>query len=205
MDKMTDDELRAFREQKVTELKHRAQEVRSEQAADGAIYPRIFFCTIYYTPKESGFTADRGFDATPVTATGLRGRKYPRDFLFAVKKEGFGRINEAVDGRNYIRWMGDKRYAFADAPVGRRGEVLVPRRSCAISSRNKFLRQHARLRIKSQTINEELAAKNGSFATPVGACIRCKSICIGAKMNRAARLDVNALDRAAPGWNTHLR
>ena len=37
MDKMTDDELRAFREQKVTELKHRAQEVRSEQAADGAI------------------------------------------------------------------------------------------------------------------------------------------------------------------------
>jgi hypothetical protein len=123
--------------------------------ADGAIYPRIFFCTVYYTPKESGFTAERGFDATPTTAAGLHGRKYPRDFLLAVKKEGFGRINEAVDGRNYIRWMGDNRYGFADAPVGRRGEVLVPRRSCAISSRNKFLRQHARLKIKSQTVNEE--------------------------------------------------
>ena len=24
-------------------------------------------CTLYYTPKESGFTFERGFDATPVT------------------------------------------------------------------------------------------------------------------------------------------
>src|SRR6478736_6189358 len=31
----------------------------------------------------------------------------------------------------------------------------VPRRSCAISSRNKFLHQHTRLRIKSQTVNDE--------------------------------------------------
>src|SRR6266536_4352875 len=84
MDKMTDDELRAFREQKVTELKHRAHEVRSEQVADGAIYPRIFFCTVYYTPKESGFIAERGFDATPITAPGLHARPYPRDFLLAV-------------------------------------------------------------------------------------------------------------------------
>ena len=156
MDKMTDDELRAFREQKVAELKRRAHEVRSsEPVPEGAIYPRIFFCTVYYTPKESGFTAERGFDATPIAAPGLHGRKYPRDFLLAVKKEGFGRINEPVDGRNYIRWMNDARYAFADAPVGRRGEMLVARRSCAISSRNRFLRQHARLKIKSRTVNEE--------------------------------------------------
>jgi hypothetical protein len=155
IDKMTDDELRAFRKQKVAELKHRAYEIGSEQVAGTAIYPRIFFCTIYYTPKESGFTAERGFDVTPIAASGLHGRKYPRDFLLAVKREGFGRIKEPVDGRNYIRWMNDNRYAFADAPVGRRGEVLVPRRSCAISSRNRFLRQHARLKIKSQTVNEE--------------------------------------------------
>jgi hypothetical protein len=155
MDKMTDDELRGFRDQKIIELRSRSRQVRAEQTADGAIYPRIFFCTIYYTPKESGFTAERGFDATFVAAAGLHGRKYPRDFLLAVKKEGFGRINETVDGRNYIRWMGDSRFAFAEAPVGRRGEILVPRRSCAISSRNKFLRQHTRLRIKSQTVNDE--------------------------------------------------
>src|SRR3954465_11224789 len=36
-------------------------------------------CTLYYTPKESGFTFERGFDATSVTKPGLRGRKYPRD------------------------------------------------------------------------------------------------------------------------------
>src|SRR5437870_1298688 len=33
-------------------------------------------CTLYYTPKESGFTFERGFDATPVTKPGLGGRKY---------------------------------------------------------------------------------------------------------------------------------
>ena len=154
-DKMTDDDLRAFRDQKVNELKQRAREFRSAQTADATIYARIFFCTIYYTPMESGFTSERGFDATPVSAAGLHGRNYPRDFLLAVKKEGFGRLNEPVDGRNYIRWMGDNRYAFAEAPVGRRGEVLVPRHSCAISSSNRLLRQHVRLKIKSQTVNEE--------------------------------------------------
>jgi hypothetical protein len=155
-DKMSDDELRVFRDEKVNELKDRSRNFRAATDTGGAtIYPRIFFCTVYYTPKESGFTAERGFDATLVAAAGLHGRKYPRDFLLAVKKEGFGRINEAVDGRNYIRWIGGNRYAFAEAPVGRLGEVLVPRRSCAISSRNRFLHQHSRLKIKSQTVNDE--------------------------------------------------
>src|SRR6476469_10777478 len=35
-------------------------------------------CTLYYTPRESGFTFERGFDATPVTKPGLRGRTHPR-------------------------------------------------------------------------------------------------------------------------------
>lgn len=155
MDKMTDEELRAFRDQKIIELRAHRRQFHPKEIVSGTAYPRIFFCTIYYTPKESGFITERGFDATPMTAAGLHGRKYPRDFLLAVKKEGFGRINEPVAGQNYIRWTGDRRYAFADAPIGRRGETLVPRPSCAISSRNKFLRQHMRLRIKSQTVNDE--------------------------------------------------
>jgi hypothetical protein len=155
MDKMTDEELRAFRDQKIIELRAHGRRFHPKQTVTGTAYPRIFFCTIYYTPKESGFITERGFDATPMTAAGLHGRKYPRDFLLAVKKEGFGRVNEPVAGQNYIRWTGDHRYAFADTPIGRRGETLVPRRSCAISSRNKFLRQHMRLRIKSQTVNDE--------------------------------------------------
>jgi hypothetical protein len=61
-------------------------------------------CTLYYTPKESGFTSGRGFDATRVTKRGLRGRTYPRDFLRSVMKEGCGRITTPVNGHNYLRY-----------------------------------------------------------------------------------------------------
>ena len=76
----------------VSELKERLRQLQPQRRADGVIYRGIFFCTIYYTPMESGFTTERGFDATPVSAIGLQGRKYPRDFLRAIKKEGFGRM-----------------------------------------------------------------------------------------------------------------
>jgi hypothetical protein len=158
-DKMTDEELRTFRDRKVSELRQHAQQLHPEHTPEGTLYPRIFFCTIYYTPKESGFTPERGFDATRVSAPGLHGRKFPRDFLAAVKKEGFGRIDQPTDGRNYIRWIEDGRFAFAKTPLGRHGELLVPRRSCAISSRNQFLRQRAKLIIRSQTVQEEIGSQ----------------------------------------------
>src|SRR6516164_1642635 len=44
-------------------------------------------CTLYYTPKESGFTFERGFDGTPVTKPGLGGRKYPRALLLTRQVE----------------------------------------------------------------------------------------------------------------------
>ncbi|PYJ13271.1 MAG: hypothetical protein DME93_04125 [Verrucomicrobia bacterium] len=60
-------------------------------------------CTLYYTPKESGFTFARGFDATPVTKPGLHGRTYPRDFLRSVKKEGFGRtVTPVTDDNTFV-------------------------------------------------------------------------------------------------------
>ena len=40
-----------------------------------------FFCTIYYTPLETGFDAARGFDMTPKTMKGSGGRKFPADFI----------------------------------------------------------------------------------------------------------------------------
>ena len=86
-------------------------------------------CTLYYTPLESGFTSDRGFDATPVSKPGLHGRTYPRDFLRSVKKEGIGRIRTPVNGHNYIRYNGGS-YGFSSAPTGG-GGVLVPRLSAA--------------------------------------------------------------------------
>ena len=154
-DGMSDDQLRAYRKQRVAELRKNAATIKPEQTSEGTLYRGMFFCTIYYTPKESGFTAERGFDATPITAPGLKNRTYPRDFLAAVKKEGFGRLITPVDGRNYLQWRGGGSYGFAKAPLGRRGEVLEPRRSCAISGRNGFLRQHETITIKSSLVNSE--------------------------------------------------
>jgi len=81
-------------------------------------------CTLYYTPKESGFTFERGFDATRVSKAGLRGRAYPRDFLRSVMKEGYGRITTPVNGRNYIRYNRGS-YGFSSAPSGGGGTLVA--------------------------------------------------------------------------------
>src|SRR6266487_1335780 len=99
-------------------------------------------CTLYYTPKESGFTFERGFDATPTTKPGLHGRMYPRDFLRSVKKEGFGQITRPVNGKHYISYTGGGSYAFASHPTGG-GGVLVARYSAAIKSSQGSLRHGA--------------------------------------------------------------
>src|SRR5205809_6477791 len=110
-------------------------------------------CTLYYTPKESGFTFERGFDATPVTKPGLHGRKYPRDFLRSVKKEGFGRIVTPVNGRNYIRYNGGDSYAFASNPTGG-GGVLVPRFSAALKLTQGSLRRGAIVETESADVEK---------------------------------------------------
>lgn len=147
-DRMTDDELRAYRDSRVQELKETATRYSPEKTPDGPLY-EIFYCTIYYTPKESGFTAEKGFDDTPTSAPGLGKHKYPADFLKAVKKEGFGRLVEPVKDKAYIRYSGSGRYAFAKQALGNRGNVLEPRRSAAISTKNKHLRQRMKLLIDS--------------------------------------------------------
>jgi hypothetical protein len=88
-------------------------------------------CSLYYTPMESGFTAERGFNATPTTRPGLGGRKYAHDFLGSVRKEGFGRLREPVNGCNYLRYNGGNSYTFAKHVVGRGTDPLVPRFSAA--------------------------------------------------------------------------
>src|SRR5881396_2662437 len=110
-------------------------------------------CTLYYTPKESGFTFERGFDATLITKAGLHGRKYPRDFLRSVKKEGFGRITTPVNGRYYIRYNGGDSYAFASHATGG-GGVLVPRFSAAIKSTQGSLRHSAIVETESADVQK---------------------------------------------------
>ena len=102
---------------------------RLERRPGGHSGEYFIVCTLYYTPKESGFTSERGFDATRVTKRGLHGRAYPRDFLRSVMKEGYGRIATPVSGHNYIRYNGGS-YSFAGPPSGGGGS-LVPHFSAA--------------------------------------------------------------------------
>jgi hypothetical protein len=152
-DKMSDDELRAFRNQMRRELQRLLETAPTEESAEGKVY-RVFYCTIYYTPRESGFTAERGFDDTRVSAPGLKGRKYPAAFLEAVRREGFGRLAEPVNGRDYLQYVGGGRYQFAKAALGNHGNVLVSRTSCAISKNNPFLRRGQVVRIDSPTVQQ---------------------------------------------------
>lgn len=96
-------------------------------------------CTLYYTPIESGFTVVRGFDARMESRRGLKGRKYPRDFLHAVRKEGVGRVTQPVRGYHYICYDGGNRFRFAKHPVGRGTDPLVPRYSAATRRGQKGL------------------------------------------------------------------
>lgn len=152
-DTMSDDELREFRNQMRTALQLLLETAPTEESVEGKVY-RVYYCTIYYTPRESGFTAERGFDDTRVSAPGLKGRKYPAAFLEAVKREGFGRLAEPVDGRDYLQYVGSGRYRFAKAALGNRGNVLVPRTSCAVSKKNPFLRRGQVLRVDSPTVQQ---------------------------------------------------
>src|SRR5262245_29114946 len=56
-DLLTVEELIKLRKEKRTVLKKRARETKPEKAAEGTEY-RIFYCTLYFTPMESGFLAD---------------------------------------------------------------------------------------------------------------------------------------------------
>lgn len=151
-DSMSDEELIQYRDR----MRARLQRLLNSGEAtikDGRTY-QIFYCSIYYTPRESGFTAERGFDEDQTTAPGLAGRKYSRAFLEAVKIEGFGRINESVNDRHYLQYVGGGRYRFAKAPLGNRNNVLIPRQSCAISSKNPFLDRGQIITIESPTIQK---------------------------------------------------
>src|SRR5947209_12855761 len=108
----------------------KSENEKLERRPGGHAGEYFIVCTLYYTPKESGFTLERGFDATRVTKSGLRGHAYPRDFLRSVKKEGYGRIVTPVNGHNYIRYNDGGSYSFSSAPSGG-GGTLVARFSAA--------------------------------------------------------------------------
>ena len=132
-------------------------------------------CTLYYTPKESGFTFERGFDATPVTKSGLHGRRYPRDFLRSVKKEGFGRIVTPVNGRYYLRYDGGS-YAFASHPSGG-GGVLVDRYSAAAKLGQSELRRSAVVEMQSPAVQKVFGSNRWKIMDTGGGLRRWQMDC----------------------------
>jgi hypothetical protein len=82
----------------------------------------------------------------------LNGRKYPRDFLRAVKKEGVGRIITPVNGRDYIRYNRGS-YGFASQPSGG-GGALVPRFSAAAKLGQTGLRRGTIIETSSTAVQE---------------------------------------------------
>lgn len=94
-----------------------------------------FFCTIYYTPLQSGLAAERGFNMKPAVMKGSGGRRFPADFVRAVVMEGFGRLAEPVDGKDYLSYNG----RFHARILGNRNNELVPRESIAVHTRNPLV------------------------------------------------------------------
>jgi len=110
-------------------------------------------CTLYYTPMESGFTAERGFDVIMETRPGLNGNTYPRDFLRAVKLEGYGRITTPVKGKHYIAYD-DGNYEYDNGPKGRGITLLEPRASAAVRLGQASLPGRTQLETSEPTIKE---------------------------------------------------
>lgn len=118
-----------------------------------AVYDGRFQCTLYYTPREAGFREEGGFDMKPATREGLEGRKFPSDFLRAVEKEGFGRMKEPVNGKLYVRyWSG--RWGYAEQPIDNRQRPLIPKQSCAMSTKQKLLAPLARISVRAPSAAE---------------------------------------------------
>jgi hypothetical protein len=130
-----------------------APKVETEEVL--ASLKEAFRCTIYYTPRETGFVAAEGFDVTPETRPGLDGKRFGRDFLKAVEKEGFGRLAEPVGGKRYIRYFAGK-WGFAETPLDCQSQPLIAKRSCAIKPGHKLLRRESKFKVFGPNVPNEL-------------------------------------------------
>ncbi|MCG8600799.1 MAG: hypothetical protein MI807_11700 [Verrucomicrobiales bacterium] len=119
-----------------------------------------FFCTVYYTPKESGFTKERGFDVTPDSLRALPSKKYGADFVKATYIEGFGRLATPVNGRPYLSYDGK----FHTRILGNRNNTLLDRESIAVHRRNPLFGKTTRAWI----LDPELYNQFGAVRFQVG-------------------------------------
>ena len=127
-----------------------------------------FFCTIYYTPLESGFDAARGFDLTPTVMKGSGGRKFAADFVRAVVMEGFGRLAGPVDGKPYLAYNGRLHQRI----LGNRNNELVPRESIAVNTRNPLVPSGRKVWILDPEVYNQFGAALYTVADTGGGLFR---------------------------------
>ena len=94
-----------------------------------------FFCTVYYTPRETGFTKERGFNMTPATPRGLS-RSFSADFVKATGIEGFGVMEEPNGSSPYLKYDGT--WGYRTRILGNRNNTLQDRESIAVHRRNSL-------------------------------------------------------------------
>lgn len=127
-----------------------------------------FFCTIYYTPLESGFDAARGFDLTPTVMKGSSGSKFAADFVRAVVMEGFGRLAEPVDDKLYLAYSGRLHQRI----LGNRNNELVPRESIAVNTKNPLVPSGRKVWILDPEVYNQFGAALYTVADTGGGLFR---------------------------------
>ncbi len=140
--------------------------------AAGGKQPRIFyfFCTVYYTPHETGFRGDLGFDVTPDTRSVFGGRRYPKSFLKAVIMEGYAKIKTPVNGKHYMKYDGS--WGYATHPLGNRNNTLVPRLSAAVHRSNRLFGKGTRFLILDPEIYNVMGSMEFEAADTGGGLYR---------------------------------
>ncbi|MEX2578494.1 MAG: hypothetical protein WD342_05500 [Verrucomicrobiales bacterium] len=113
-----------------------------------------FFCTVYYTPREGGFTDERGFNTAPASLRALPSRKYPADFVKATYMEGFGRLAEPVGERPYLSYDGK----FHTRILGNRNNTLIDRESIAVHRGNPLFGKSNRVWILDPELHNQFGA-----------------------------------------------
>ena len=137
-------------------------------------YENTFVTTVYYTPRESGFTNSGGFNTELETRPGLGGRRFPRDFLKAVEMEGFGRIEQPVDGKHYIAYYGGT-WKFAEKPVDAKGRPLEPKQSAAVDEGHGKLKPGAEFKLEFENVGGTIERKTWKV-TDTGSGLKEKQI-----------------------------
>ncbi len=126
---------------------------RHHLAMDGRHPPMFyFFCTVYYVPRESGFTEARGFD-TRVERLGRR--RIARDFRRAVRMEGTGRLlDPGPGGQRYLSYLGK----YRNDVIGNRNNPLLARRSAAVHRRNPLFHHGSRMQVLDPVVFQNFGA-----------------------------------------------